>query len=57
MPGGWLRAMVRYALAALAEQGRLTQAEAVLEMGLSVRRVRKVLRRYRRSGGKLDSLA
>lgn len=57
MQRGWLRVMVRYPLAVLVEQGRLTQAEAGREMGLSVRQVRRVLRRYRESGGKLGSLA
>src|SRR3990170_772183 len=57
MQRGWLRVMVRYPLAVLVEQGRLTQAEAAQEMGLSVRQLRRVLRRYRESGGKLESLA
>lgn len=54
---GWLRVMVRYPLVALVEQGRLTQEEAAREMGLSVRQVRRVLRRYRESGRRLESLA
>jgi DNA-directed RNA polymerase specialized sigma24 family protein len=45
MEKGWLRVMVRYPLVVLVEQGRLTQAEAAQEMGLSVRQVRRVLRR------------
>jgi len=57
MPGGWLRVMIRYPLVVLVEQGRLTQAEAAREMGLSVRQVWRVLGRYRDSGGKLGSLA
>ena len=57
MEKGWLRVMVRYPLVVLVEQGRLSQAEAAREMGLSARQVRRVLRRYRESGGKLESLA
>lgn len=57
MQRGWLRVMVRYPLVVLVEQGRLTQAEAACEMGLSVRQVRRVLKRYRESGGRLESLA
>ena len=57
MEKGWLRVMVRYPLVVLVERGRLSQAEAAREMGLSVRQVRRVLRRYRESGGKLKSLA
>ncbi len=57
MQRGWLRVMVRYPLVVLVEQGRLTQAEAAREMGLSARQVRRVLHRYRESGGKLESLA
>jgi transposase len=49
--------MVRYPLVALVEQGRLSQAEAAREMGLSTRQVRRVLKRYRESGGRLESLA
>lgn len=56
MQRGWLRVMVRYPLVALVEQGRLTQEEAAREMGLSVRQVRRVLRRYRESGRRLESL-
>lgn len=57
MQRGWLRVMVRYPLVALVEQGRLTQAEAAREMGLSTRQVRRVLKRYRESGRRLESLA
>ena len=56
MEKGWLRVMVRYPLVVLVEQGRLTQAEAAREMGLSVRQVRRILHRYRESGGRLESL-
>src|SRR3989304_4371585 len=56
MQRGWLRVAVRYPLVVLVEQGRLTQAEAAREMGLSVRQVRRVLKRYRESGGELESL-
>lgn len=56
MQRGWLRVMVRYPLVVLVEQGRLTQGEAAREMGLSVRQVRRVLRRYRESGRRLGSL-
>lgn len=56
MARGVLRAMVRYSLIALVEQGRLTQVEAAQEMGLSVRQVRRVLKRYRESGQRLESL-
>ncbi|MGQ9572919.1 MAG: helix-turn-helix domain-containing protein [Dehalococcoidia bacterium] len=55
MEKGWLRIMVRYPLVALVEKGRLTQGEAAQEMGLSVRQVRRVLQRYRQSGGKRES--
>ena len=48
--------MVRYPLVVLVEEGRLTQGEAAREMGLSVRQVHRILRRYRQSGGKLESL-
>jgi transposase len=44
-------------LVALVEQARLTQEEAAREMGLSTRQVRRVLKRYRESGGRLESLA
>src|SRR4030042_2802381 len=57
MEKGWRRGRVRYALVVLVEQGRLTQGEAAREMGLSVRQVRRVLQRYRESGGRLESLA
>jgi DNA-directed RNA polymerase specialized sigma24 family protein len=49
--------MVRYPLVVLVEQGRLTQEEAGREMGLSSRQVRRVLKRYRESGQRLESLA
>lgn len=49
--------MVRYPLMVLVEQGKLTQGEAASEMGLSVRQVRRVLKRYRQSGLSLESLA
>lgn len=55
MQRGWLRAVVRYPL--LVEQERLSQEEAAREMGLSVRQVRRVLKRYRQSGRRLESLA
>lgn len=57
MRRGWERVVVRYALVALVEQGTLSQREAAEEMGLSVRQVRRVLKRYRESGGRLSSLA
>lgn len=57
MQRGWLRVQIRYPLVVLVEQGRLTQAEAAREMGLSVRQLRRVLKRYRDSGGDLGSLA
>src|SRR4030042_4489607 len=57
MEKGWRRGRVRYALVVLVEQGRLSQSEAAREMGLSVRQWRRVRRRYRESGGKLESLA
>jgi transposase len=56
MQRGWLRVMVRYPLVVV-EQGRLSQEEAAREMGLSTRRVRRVLKRYRESGQRLESLA
>jgi len=56
MEKGWLRVMVRYPLVVLVEQGRLTQAEAAREMRFSVRQVRRILHRYRESGGRLESL-
>jgi transposase len=49
--------MVRYPLVVLVEQGRLSQEEAAREMGLSTRQVRRVLKRYRESGQRLESLA
>jgi hypothetical protein len=55
MQRGWLRAVVRYPLVVLVEQGRLSQEEAAREMGLSTRQVRRVLKRYRESGGRLES--
>jgi transposase len=55
MEKGWRRLMVRYPVVVLVEQGRLTQRQAAQEMGLSVRQVRRVLRRYRESGGRLES--
>jgi transposase len=54
---GWLRVMVRYPLVVLVEQGRLSQREAASEMGLSTRQVRRVLKRYRESSRRLESLA
>ena len=57
MQRGWLRVMVRYPLVVLVEQGRLSQEEAAREMGLSARQVRRVLKRYRESGQRLESLA
>ena len=49
--------MVRYPLVVLVEQGRLSQEEAAREMGLSTRQVRRVLKRYRESAQRLESLA
>jgi len=57
MHRGWLRVMIRYPLMVLVEQGKLTQREAASEMKLSVRQVRRVLKRYRQSGLSLESLA
>jgi len=57
MHRGWLRVMLRYPMVVLVEQGKLTQREAAEEMGLSVRQVRRVLKRYRQSGFSLESLA
>ena len=57
MQRGWLRVMVRWPLVVLVEQGRLSQEEAAQEMGLSPRQVRRVLKRYRESGQRLESLA
>ncbi len=56
MQRGWERVVVRYPLITLVEQGRLSQREAAEEMGLSARQVRRVLKRYRESGGQLGSL-
>jgi transposase len=49
--------MVRYPLVVLVEQGRLSQEEGAREMGLSTRQVRRVLKRYRESAQRLESLA
>jgi transposase len=49
--------VVRYPLIVLVEQGRLSQQGAAEELGLSVRQVRRLVRRYRESGGQLGSLA
>ena len=57
MQRGRLRVAIRYPLVVLVEQGRLTQVEAAQEMGLSTRQLRRVLKRYRESGGDLESLA
>ena len=57
MHRGWRRVMIRYPMVVLVEQGKLTQREAAEEMGLSVRQVRRVLKRYRQSGFSLESLA
>ena len=57
MQRGWLSVQIRYPLVVLVEQGRLTQTEAAREMGLSPRQLRRVLKRYRESGGDLRSLA
>ena len=57
MQGGWERVVVRYPLIALVAQGRLRQREAAEELGLSERQVRRLVRRYRESGGQLGSLA
>lgn len=54
---GWERVAIRYPLMVLADQGKMSQREAAEEMGLSVRQVRRVLKRYRESGGQLGSLA
>jgi len=54
---GLLRVMVRYPLVVLVEQGRLSQEAAASEMGLSTRQLRRVLKRYRESGQRLESLA
>lgn len=57
MQRGWERVVARYPLIALVDQGRLTQREAAEEMGLSIRQVRRLVKRYRESGGQLGSLA
>ena len=57
MQRGWERVVVRYPLIVLVAQGRLTQREAAEELGLSERQVRRLVRRYRESGGQLASLA
>ena len=57
MQRGWERVVVRYPLIALVAQGRLSQREAAVELGLSGRQVRRLVRRYRESGGQLGSLA
>jgi len=57
MQRGWLRVMIRYPLVVLVEQGRLSQEEAAREMGLSTRQVQRVLKRYRESGQRFESLA
>jgi transposase len=49
--------VVRYPLITLVAQGRLNQREAAEELGLSVRQVRRLVKRYRESGGQLGSLA
>jgi len=54
---GWERVVVRYPLIVLVEQGKLSQRDAAEELGLSVRQVRRLVRRYRESGGQLGSLA
>lgn len=57
MQRGWERVVVRYPLIVLVEQGKLSQREAAAELGLSERQVRRLVRRYRESGGQLGSLA
>ncbi len=57
MQRGWERVVVRYPLVTLVAQGRLSQREAAEELGLSVRQVRRLMKRYRESGGQLGSLA
>ncbi len=57
MQRGWERVVVRYPLIVLVEQGKLSQRDAAEELGLSVRQVRRLVRRYRESGGQLGSLA
>ncbi len=56
MQGGWERVVVRYPLISLVAQGRLRQREAAEELGLSVRQVRRLVKRYQESGGQLGSL-
>ena len=46
MQRGWERVVVRYPLIALVAQGRLSQHEAALEVGLSVRQVRRLVKLY-----------
>lgn len=57
MQRGWERVVVRYSLIALVAQGRLRQREAAMELGLSERQVRRLVKRYRESDGQLGSLA
>ncbi len=57
MQRGWERVVVRYPLIALVAQGRLRQREAAEELRLSERQVRRLVKRYRESGGQLGSLA
>ena len=57
MQRGWERVVVRYPLVALVAQGRLSQREAAVELRLSERQVRRLVRRYRESGDQLGSLA
>lgn len=57
MQRGWERVVVRYPLIALVDQGRLSQRGAAEEIGVSVRQVRRLVKRYRDSGGQLGSLA
>jgi hypothetical protein len=54
---GWERVVVRYPLIVLVAQGRLRQREAAMELGLSERQVRRLVKRYRESDGQLGSLA
>jgi transposase InsO family protein len=49
--------VVRHALVTLVAQGRLHQREAAMELGLSERQVRRLVKRYRESGGQAGSLA
>ena len=57
MQRGWERVVVRYPLIVLVEQGRLSQQGAAKELGLSVRQVRRLVRRYRESSGQVWSIA